>query len=63
MSDDLASALEAVLEAAEALLGTCGEICTAPSTRENPAEYAPVHEEWAENALKRAVKAARELGA
>jgi hypothetical protein len=52
-------ALEELLSAAEALLGTCGEICTQKQTRDDPAEYAPTHEGWAQDELRRAVAAAR----
>lgn len=52
-------ALEELLAAAEAMLGTCGEVCTRRQTHEDPAEYEPIHEGWAEDDLRRAVKAAR----
>lgn len=56
-----AEALEDLLAAAQAMIDTCGEICTQRQTRLDPAEYAPTHEAWAEGDLKRSVLNARAL--
>ena len=52
-------ALEELLAAADALLATCGEVCTRRQTRDEPAEYADTHEGWAQDDLRRAVANAR----
>jgi hypothetical protein len=52
-------ALEELLAAADALLATCGEVCTRRQTRDEPAEYADTHEDWAAADLRRAVASAR----
>lgn len=54
-------ALEELLAAADAMLATCGEVCTRRQTRDDPAEYADTHEGWAATDLRRAVANARAL--
>lgn len=58
-ADTYAAALDELLDAAEAMLATCGEVCTRRQTRDDPAEYAATHEEWAARHLAAAVAAAK----
>ena len=56
---DVTIELEALVAAADALLGTVCTVRTRFETLMEPAEYAPTHEDWAADDLRRAVTAAK----